>query len=204
MMVAISEERQSATPGVESMKIYTRTGDDGTTGLFGGERRAKNDVRVEAYGTVDEANATIGWARATGLPADIDAVLAEVQSDLFTLGAELACVPGQESRLKMTLLGTADAERLERAIDAGELGLPELKSFVLPGGTPSAAALHTARCVARRAERAVLAASGGSFVAVRREVLVYLNRLSDLLFTYARRVNHLAGVDDVPWNPHGR
>ncbi len=186
------------------MRIYTRTGDDGTTGLFGGERRAKNDVRVEAYGTVDEANAAIGWARTTELPVDIDAVLAEVQSDLFTLGAELACVPGQEARLKMTLLGDADAARLERAIDAGEEGLTELKSFVLPGGSPGAAALHVARCVARRAERAVIAANGPPPLGIRRELVVYLNRLSDLLFTYARRANHLAGVADVPWNPHGR
>jgi cob(I)alamin adenosyltransferase len=186
------------------MKIYTRTGDDGTTGLFGGERRQKDDLRVEAYGTVDEANAAIGWARATGLSPDVDAVLARVQSDLFTLGAELACVPGQEGRLKMTLLGEADAIRLERAIDAGEEGLAELKSFVLPGGSPGAAALHVARCVARRAERAVIAASRASTVAVRREAVVYLNRLSDLLFTYARRQNHVSGVSDVPWNPHGR
>jgi cob(I)alamin adenosyltransferase len=186
------------------MKIYTRTGDDGTTGLFGGERRLKSDLRVEAYGTVDEANAAIGWARATGLPPDLDAVLAVVQSDLFTLGAELACVPGEESRLKMTLLGEPDAARLERAIDAGEHGLRELKTFVLPGGSSGAAALHVARCVTRRAERAVIAASGVSPIGVRRELVVYLNRLSDLLFTYARRTNHLAGVDDVPWNPHGR
>jgi len=184
------------------MKIYTRTGDDGTTGLFGGERRAKNDVRVEAYGTVDEANAAIGVARATGLPADIDDALARVQSDLFTLGAELACVPGREARLKLTLLSDVDAARLEQAIDDGEEGLPPLKVFVLPGGTAGAAALHVARCVVRRAERAVITASDPAAPSVRRELIVYLNRLSDLLFTYARRANHLAGVADVPW--HGQ
>jgi cob(I)alamin adenosyltransferase len=186
------------------MKIYTRTGDDGTTGLFGGERRAKNDSRVEAYGTVDEANATIGWARATGLPAEIDEVLARVQSDLFTLGAELACVPGQEYRLKLALLGEEDATRLERAIDAGEQGLPALRAFVLPGGSAAAAALHVARCVVRRAERAVIATSDPAAPSVRRELVIYLNRLSDLLFTYARRANHLAGVVDVPWHGQAR
>jgi cob(I)alamin adenosyltransferase len=128
------------------MKIYTRTGDDGTTGLFGGERRSKADIRVEAYGTVDEANAAIGVARAAGLSADMEAVLERVQSDLFTIGAELACKPGAESKLKMTLLGEASATSLEGAIDAAEQGLPGLKSFVLPGGAPSAAALHVARC----------------------------------------------------------
>ena len=96
------------------MKIYTRTGDDGTTGLFGGGRVSKSDPRVEAYGTVDETNAAIGLARASGLPSDIDAVLAQVQSDLFVIGAELACVPGKEERLKLKLIDAADAERLER------------------------------------------------------------------------------------------
>src|SRR6185295_4985643 len=100
------------------MKIYTRTGDDGTTGLFGGGRRPKTDSRVEAYGTVDEANAFIGAARATGLPPEMDALLAEVQSDLFTVGAELACLPGSESKLKMALIDAAAAQRLERAIDS--------------------------------------------------------------------------------------
>ena len=179
------------------MKIYTRTGDDGTTGLFGGGRRSKADMRVEAYGTIDEANAAIGVARAHGLPASLDAVLAEVQSDLFTIGAELGCVPGEEAKLKMALIAAADAERLERAIDAAEAGLPPLKSFVLSGGSAGAAALHLARCVVRRAERLVIAASAES--TIRRDPVVYLNRLSDLLFTFARRANHEAGVADVPW-----
>ena len=181
------------------MKIYTRTGDDGTTGLFGGGRRSKADLRVEAYGTVDEANAAIGVARAAGLPSDLEAVVADVQGDLFTLGAELACEPGAESKLKLVLIENADAARLERAIDAAEEGLVPLKSFILPGGSQGAAALHVARCVARRAERLVIALAAESDV--RREVIVYLNRLSDLLFTNARRANHVAGVPDVPWNP---
>jgi cob(I)alamin adenosyltransferase len=181
------------------MKIYTRTGDDGTTGLFGGGRRSKADLRVEAYGTVDEANATIGVARACALPPDLDAVLAEVQRDLFTLGAELGCESGAETKLKMTLLEASDAERLERAIDHAEEGLAPLRSFVLPGGSQAAAALHVARCVARRAERVVIALAAQS--PVRKEVIIYLNRLSDLLFTFARRANHAAGIADVPWHP---
>jgi cob(I)alamin adenosyltransferase len=184
------------------MKIYTRTGDDGTTGLFGGGRRSKADLRVEAYGTVDEANAAIGVARATGLSSDLEAVLEEVQRDLFTLGAELGCDPGSESKLKMALIENADAERLERAIDAAEEWLPPLKSFVLPGGSPGAAALHVARCVTRRAERLVIALAAES--EVRKEIVVYLNRLSDLLFMYARRANHVSGVLDVPWQPQKR
>jgi cob(I)alamin adenosyltransferase len=180
------------------MKIYTKTGDDGTTGLFGGARVKKASARVEAYGTVDEASSVIGVARATKLAASIDEVLAHVQVDLFTLGAELACVPGREDKLGMRLVTMADAERLERAIDAAEEGLPALKSFVLPAGTPQAAALHHARTVVRRAERAVLALDD---VPARKEVVIYLNRLSDLLFVLARRSNHLAGVEDVPWAP---
>jgi cob(I)alamin adenosyltransferase len=179
------------------MKIYTRTGDDGTTGLYGGSRRSKADARVEAYGTVDEANAFIGVARAAGVPADMDAVLTAVQSELFTIGAELACTPGAEAKLKMTLIDAAAAERLEHAIDAAEEGLAPLRAFVLPGGSAAAAALHVARCVVRRAERAVIACAADA--PVRKEIVVYLNRLSDLLFTFARRTNHVAGIADVPW-----
>jgi cob(I)alamin adenosyltransferase len=180
------------------MKLYTKTGDDGTTGLFGGGRVSKASARVEAYGTVDETNACIGVARATRLDPVIEDVLAHVQVDLFTLGAELACVPGREDRLGMTLLGGADIERLERAIDDADAACPPLKSFVLPGGSPQAAALHVARTVCRRAERALLFVDDNP---PRREALVYLNRLSDLLFALARRANILAGIADVPWKP---
>lgn len=180
------------------MKIYTKTGDDGTTGLFGGGRVAKSSLRVEAYGTVDEVNSVIGIARAGGLASEIDAVLAEVQVDLFTVGAELACVPGKEDKLKMDLVSEADAERLERAIDEAEKHLEPLKTFILPGGTPQAAALHHARTVCRRAERAVLALEDAP---ARKEIVVYLNRLSDLLFVLARWANRLAKVTDVPWDP---
>jgi cob(I)alamin adenosyltransferase len=197
------------------MKIYTKTGDDGTTGLFGGGRVKKASPRVEAYGTVDELNATIGLARAARLDADSEAVLARVQVDLFTLGAELACVPGKEAKLNMPLLSAEDAERLEKAIDHAESFVAPLKYFVLPGGSGQAAALHLARTVCRRAERAVLALGDGGSEAsphgapgeragARADLVIYLNRLSDLLFVLARRANVEAKVDDVPWVPHAR
>jgi cob(I)alamin adenosyltransferase len=180
------------------MKIYTKTGDDGTTGLFGGGRVKKASSRVDAYGTVDELNATLGLARAAKLEADTEAVLAQVQVDLFTLGAELACVPGKESKLNMKLLDETDSGRLEAAIDAAEAHCTPLKYFVLPGGSPQAAALHLARTVCRRAERAVLALEDAP---ARAELVIYLNRLSDLLFVLARRANVATNVPDVPWIP---
>ena len=182
------------------MKIYTKTGDDGTTGLFGGGRVPKSSGRVEAYGTVDELNATLGIARTTKLDTRTDEVLASIQVDLFTLGAELATVPGKEDKLKMRLLDGADAERLEKAIDDAEVGLPPLTNFVLPGGSPGAATLHLARTVCRRAERLVL---GLPDAPARSELVVYLNRLSDLLFVLARKANKEAGVGDVLWAPRG-
>jgi cob(I)alamin adenosyltransferase len=182
------------------MKLYTKTGDDGTTGLFGGARVKKASPRVDAYGTVDELNAAIGMVRASALDPFTEGVLAQVQGDLFTLGAELATVPGKEDRLGMQLIGPADASRLEQAIDTVEEALPPLQNFVLPGGTPAAAALHFARTVARRAERSVLALQDGP---VRSELVIYLNRLSDLLFALARRANAVANVPDVPWAPSG-
>jgi cob(I)alamin adenosyltransferase len=180
------------------MKLYTKTGDAGTTGLFGGGRVPKTSPRVEAYGTVDEANAAIGVARATRLDTSIDGALARVQEDLFTIGAELACVPGKEGKLGMPLIGEQDIARVEHAIDEADAACPPLKSFVLPGGSPQAAALHLARTISRRAERAVLSMSDAP---ARRELTVYLNRLSDLLFALARRANVIAGVEDVPWHP---
>jgi cob(I)alamin adenosyltransferase len=182
------------------MKLYTKTGDDGTTGLFGGGRVPKASARVAAYGTVDETNAFLGVARAEGLPASMDEVLSHVQADLFALGAELACVPGREARLATVPLGDADIERLERAIDDAVAACEPLKNFVLPGGSRAAAALHVARTVCRRAEREVLALTDAP---PRREIVVYLNRLSDLLFALARQANVIAGVPDVPWKPRG-
>ncbi len=184
------------------MRIYTRTGDDGTTGLFGGARVSKSSPRVEAYGTLDEANAFIGRARSslsTSQATSMDEVLSRVQSELFVVGAELACAPGKEDKLgaHMKPIARSAAERLEREIDAAEAGLPTLGAFVLPGGTGAAADLHVARCVVRRAERLLVSIADQE--QVRKEVLIYLNRLSDLLFTLARRANHVAGVEDVPW-----
>ncbi len=181
------------------MKIYTKTGDQGDTGLFGGARVSKASARVETYGTLDELNAALGVCRASGLPADIDALLAGVQSELFTLGAELATAPGKEDKLNIATLDEAAVESLERAIDASEEGLSPLKNFVLPGGTAGAAGLHLARTVCRRAERALVDLA--SREPVRGVTVVYLNRLSDLLFSLARGVNHRAGVPDVPWVP---
>ncbi len=183
------------------MKIYTKTGDDGTTGLFGGARIKKASPRVEAYGTVDELNAVLGLARAKGLDAFTDGVLARVQLDLFTLGAELACVPGKEEKLAMPLLQGADAQRLEAAIDEGEAKLAPLQTFILPGGSEAAATLHFARTVCRRAERALLALDDAP---ARGMLVIYMNRLSDLLFVLARLANLGKGVADVPWVPHPR
>ncbi len=180
------------------MKLYTKTGDDGTTGLFGGARVNKASARVEAYGTIDETNAVLGVARASRPDDWTDDILARLQNDRFVLGAELACVPGKETKLNVTLLGDADIARLERAIDEAESACMPLKAFILPGGGQLAAALHLARTVSRRAERAVLRLDDAP---ARRDVVIYLNRLSDLLFALARRANASAGIADVPWTP---
>ncbi|HAT37198.1 MAG TPA: cob(I)yrinic acid a,c-diamide adenosyltransferase [Gemmatimonadetes bacterium] len=184
------------------MKIYTRTGDTGETGLFGGKRVLKDNVRVDAYGTVDELNATIGWAIAQVNDAEIRDRLELLQHDLFSLGSNLATPPVQEKRKKPKLpaMPTQRVEEMEAWIDAADTELPALRAFVLPGGCPGAAALHVARTVCRRAERTVVRLSGikGSEV----ELLTYLNRLSDLLFTLARLENHRNGMGDVEWVKH--
>lgn len=181
------------------MKIYTRTGDDGTTGLFGGARTRKDDPRVEAYGTVDETNAAIGLARAAALPREIDGVLARVQSTLFDVGAALA-TPADRAAAPLSL--DADVLALEQAIDALEARLPPLKTFVLPGGSEGAARLHVARTICRRAERLVVALA--ERLSVEPGIVRFLNRLSDLLFVQARAANHAAKVADVPWVGRGR
>ncbi len=184
------------------MKIYTRTGDGGETGLFGGARVPKDDVRVEAYGTVDEVNAALGVARAHCSVALVRRILEELQVDLFTLGAELATVTGHEAKLGIELLNDADVTRLENTIDQCEEPLPPLKNFILPGGPPDVAALHFARTVARRAERRLMTLARSE--PVRPTLLVYLNRLADLLFVLARRAQRENGSNDVPWAPRGR
>ena len=183
------------------MKIYTKTGDGGETGLFGGARVSKASLRVVAYGEVDELNSSVGWARVTVDDAALDALLNQIQNDLFEVGAELGSTAERKQKSAMPLIDEAQVEALERAIDRYEEGPPPLTSFVLPGGSESAARFHVARCVCRRAERSLVAL--GAEDAVRGELFRYLNRLSDLLFVLARHANHEAGVADIPWKGQG-
>jgi len=179
------------------MRIYTKTGDAGETGLFGGTRVSKASLRVEAYGEVDELNSVLGMARAEGLAEAHDALLHDVQTHLFNLGAELATAEDAKASLGIALIGEDDIAALESAIDAAEAMLAPLKMFVLPGGTRAASALHLARTVCRRAERRVVALA--EHEAVRAACVQYLNRLSDALFVLARAANQGAGVADIPW-----
>lgn len=186
------------------MKIYTRSGDTGETGLFGGGRVPKDDLRVRAYGAVDEANAALGMARsalprsADGAPAAaLDDDLARLQSALFDLGADLATPLDAKARGAVRPIAAADVDALEARIDALDEELEPLTGFVLPGGAPAAAALHLARSVTRRAERETVALARAADV--NPQALRYLNRLSDLLFTLARAVNARSRVPDVPW-----
>ena len=178
------------------MKIYTRTGDDGTTGLIGGSRVPKHDAAIECYGTVDELNACLGVAAVAADP-DTASSLREIQGELFTIGAHLATPPGHAKAASIPALGTGWIARLESQIDAAEAGLPPLRNFILPGGTESAARLHLARTVCRRAERLLVAHAGER--SLDPLILTYMNRLSDWLFVYARLANHRADVPDVPW-----
>ncbi len=184
---------------VKLNKIYTRTGDTGTTGLVTGERRPKHDLRIEAFGSVDETSSAVGMARAALADADLDGVLAGVQNDLFDLGADLA-TPQAEGKPPFEPLRiiAAQVRRVETEIDRLNARLDPLTSFVLPGGSPAAAALHLARTVARRAER--LACALAEREDVNPEALKYLNRVSDLLFV-AARVANADGRDDVLWVP---
>lgn len=177
------------------MKIYTKTGDSGDTGLFGGPRVSKDDPRIEAYGAVDELNALLGLARTEPMSAQLDVLLARVQNELFDLGAELA-TPDPMAKGTATL-GATHIATLEVTIDIYEEQLEPLTQFILPGGCPAAALLHFSRTVCRRAERRIVTLS--KIAPVRPELIVYVNRLSDLLFVLARAANHLAGERDVPW-----
>ncbi len=181
------------------MKIYTKTGDAGETGLFGGPRVAKDDARVEAYGAVDELNAALGVARARGGDAEIDELLAVVQDQLFTIGAELATPPGASARSAVPPVAPAWTSALEAAIDRFEADLSPLRHFVLPGGSALAAELHMARAICRRAERRVVALHHQDQVSA--EVLSLLNRLSDFLFVAARVANLRAKVAEITWDP---
>lgn len=180
------------------MKIYTKTGDGGETGLFGGPRVRKSDARVSAYGDVDELNAAIGLVRAGVEDPELEAHLARIQDELFCVGAELATPPDAKARSAVPPVEPRWTAALEAAIDAWELELPPLHQFVLPGGTRTAAALHLARCICRRAERQVVALPAEARGA---PLLAYLNRLSDFLFVAARLANHRAGRPEVQWDP---
>lgn len=181
------------------MKIYTRTGDHGSTSLFGGGRVPKDHPRVAAYGDVDELNSAIGLARATGPGEFFDGVLEAIQRDLFAIGGHLATPdPARVAKsLAKAELSAERVEQLERIMDDADGELSELRAFVLPAGAPKAAALHLARTVCRRAERSVVHLSHESEVPAL--FIVYLNRLSDLLFTLARLANHRHGTGDVTW-----
>jgi cob(I)alamin adenosyltransferase len=181
-------------------RIYTRTGDDGTTALGSGERRPKYDLRVAAYGTVDETNAAIGVARLhLGESKNIDAMLGLVQNDLFDLGADLA-VPQRDGKAERLRVLATQVARLERDIDSLNADLAPLNSFVLPGGKPGAAYLHLARTICRRAERIVVELASHPDEPVNGEAVQYLNRLSDFLFVASRAVND-NGAGDVLWVP---
>lgn len=182
-----------------SMKIYTKTGDHGETGLFGGGRVPKDHPRVAAYGDVDELNAVLGVARSVEVMPRIDEVLAPIQRDLFAIGAMLATPDLERMKEQLAKARIADARiaQLEQAIDDGEAELEPLKAFIMPGGTQKAAALHVARTVCRRSERAIIRLQREAEIP--QIVIIYLNRLSDLLFVLARVANRRAGAGEVTW-----
>jgi cob(I)alamin adenosyltransferase len=182
------------------MKIYTRTGDDGTTGLFGGGRVRKSDARIESYGTVDELNAALGVARVAvtgGHSKSIGDAVARVQHELFVVGAHLATPEDSPSTSSLPLLDEAMIGRLEMEIDAAEAELEPLRKFILPGGCELAARLHLARTICRRAERVLVEFAMDRPVST--TIVTYLNRLSDWLFVMARLANSRAGVADIAW-----
>ena len=179
------------------MKIYTRTGDTGETSLFDGTRVRKSDARVAAYGDVDELNAWLGLVRANGVGDDLSEMLVQIQRDLFALGARLADPAHRiAERVAKAAVASADILRLEQWIDALEGELPPLRRFILPGGTAAGALLHVARTTCRRAERAIALLEAQS---IEPEVLVYVNRLSDLLFVMARATNQRSAVPELEW-----
>lgn len=181
------------------MKLYTRQGDEGQTGLYGGTRVSKDHVRVQAYGTVDELNSLLGLAAATCPFDELTNIIAIIQPRLFDLGADLCTPCHTQASANIGRIGSEHHEELERLIDGVCAPLPPMKHFILPGGCELAARLHMARTVCRRAERHIVTLAHTEPVGD--AVIPYVNRLSDLLFAMARRANQLAGVDDVPWRP---
>jgi cob(I)alamin adenosyltransferase len=179
------------------VKIYTKTGDSGETSLFDNTRVSKADARVDAYGEVDELNACIGAARAAGAGGDLADALDAIQQDLFALGSRLADPSSRiAGRVTKAAITSAEIERLEQLIDRLDAEMPPLRKFILPGGSPAGAWLHVSRTVCRRAERRVIGLGAGTVDPI---VIVYLNRLSDLLFVMARAVNHRAGMPEKEW-----
>ncbi len=178
------------------MKIYTKTGDAGETGLFGGQRVPKDALRIEAYGGMDEVNSAIGIVLSLPLPDTLVPMLAQIQNDLFTVGADLA-TPRTKAAAHIERVETAHSDVLERYIDELEEALSPLRTFILPGGTPTASQLHFARTVCRRAERNVVSLSHTDDIGD--AVIMYVNRLSDFLFVAARYANHAAGEAEIPW-----
>lgn len=183
-----------------SMKIYTKTGDKGTTSLIGGTKVSKSHLRIEAYGTTDELNSYIGLCRDLLTDEQSRTILLEIQDRLFTIGSSLACDPEKETKLKIPDLTEPDISLLENEIDRMNEQLPEMKSFILPGGHATVSHLHIARCICRRAERCVvrLEMEGEETSPV---VIKYINRLSDYLFTLARYAAHQLAVAEIPWKP---
>lgn len=183
-----------------SMKIYTKTGDKGKTSLIGGTKVFKSDLRIEAYGTIDELNSFIGLCLDHLRAHNINNVLAEIQDRLFTIGSALACDPEKETKLKIPDLHEADVELLEKEIDMMNEVLPVMKSFILPGGHVAVSTVHIARTVCRRAERCCVKMQKKE-MEVEDLIIKYLNRLSDYLFVLARSVAHQLNVEEIPWKP---
>lgn len=181
------------------MRLYTRTGDDGSTGLYGGQRTGKDSLRVESYGTVDELNSVLGLARAACRDDELAAILTQLQSRLFDLGADL-CTPFKAPAAKKEVrIQPRHVSELEAMIDTVSGRLEPLRSFILPGGGELASRLHHARTVSRRAERLIVALSRAEQVGD--GTVPYINRVSDLLFAMARRANQVEGIEDIPWTP---
>ena len=178
------------------MRIYTRTGDDGTTGLFGGNRVPKDDLRIESYGTVDELNSLIGRLLEHSEMGDYLGFFRIIQSDLFIIGSHLATVD-EKMREKLPSLNPNSIKNFENWMDEANEKVPQLRNFLLPGGHPSVADAHVARSVCRRAERRIVALS--RVESIDSEIVKYLNRLSDLLFTTARLLSHISGTDEIEW-----
>ncbi len=179
------------------MKIYTKTGDTGDTGLFGGKRVSKDELRIEAYGTLDELNSHIGLIASINLPCISEEFLFDIQSIIFDMGSHLASTPGKD--LKLPELKDASVERLELAIDEFSAELPELKTFILPGGSMEASQVHIARTICRRAERRIVALNKAEGVPP--IIITFINRLSDYLFVLARKVIQDQGTEEIPWKP---